>query len=143
MPAAANTVKNLKFCPTICWAAEGELVDENHRGDRGALEHGNHVVGEPRQDRAHRLRQDDAPQGQERPHAERGRGDALVAVHRQDAAADDLGAERGFVEREADHRRREAVELDADRRQGVVEKDELQAAAACHARTRCRTTPPN
>ena len=20
MPAAANTVKNLKFCPTICWA---------------------------------------------------------------------------------------------------------------------------
>ena len=60
------------------------------------------------------------------PMPKRGRGDALVAVHRKDAAADDLGAESRLVEGEAEHRGDEAVELDAERRQRVVEKDELE-----------------
>ena len=63
---------------------------------------------------------------QERPHAEGGGGDALVAVHRQDAAANDLGAEGRLVEREAEHGGGEAVEPDAERRQRVVEEDELE-----------------
>jgi hypothetical protein len=65
-------------------------------------------------------------QCQQRPHAERGRRDGLVAVDRQDAAANDFGAEGRLVQGEADDRRREGVELDADPGQGVIEKDQLQ-----------------
>src|SRR6185437_5544308 len=63
---------------------------------------------------------------QEGAHSERRRGDRLVAIDREDAAADDLGAERRLVQREADHRRRKAVEPDPDRWKRIVQEYELQ-----------------
>ncbi len=114
MPAAANTVKNLKFWPTICWLRKVSLVDEDHRGDGGALDHADSVVGQRRAGWPAWPGQDDAPQRQQRPHAERGRRDRLVAIDRQDAAANDLGAECRLVQGKAEDRGREGIELDAD-----------------------------
>ena len=113
-------MKNLKFCPTICWLRKVSSLTKITEAIDVPLIMLITSLAMPGQDRAHRLGQDDPPQGQERSHAERGGRDALVAVHRQDAATDDLGAERGFVEREAEHRGRVGVELDANRRQRVV-----------------------
>ena len=45
------------------------------------------------------------------PMPKRGRREALVAVDRQDAAANDLGAEGRLVQREAKHRGGECIEL--------------------------------
>ena len=118
--------EELEVLPDDLLAAEGELVDEDHRGDGGALDHADGIVGHARQDGAHGLRQDDPPQRQKRPHAERRRRDRLVAIDRQDAAANDFGAEGGLVQGKADDRRREGVELDADAGKGIVEKDQLQ-----------------
>ena len=59
-------------------------------------------------------------------HAEGRRRDPLIAIHRENAAPDDLCTEGRFVEREAEHGGGEAVELDADRRKRVVKKHELQ-----------------
>ena len=72
------------------------------------------------------MRQNDPPQGQKRTHSERSGSDALVAVHRHDAAANDFGAESGFVQGKAEDGGGECVELDAERRQRVIEEHELQ-----------------
>jgi len=106
--------------------AEGQLVDHNDRGDRGALDHADRLIGNARQDRAHRLRHDDPAQGQPARHPKRRRRNRLAAADRQNAAADDLGAERRLVQRKSDDRGREGVELDADRRQYVIDEHQLQ-----------------
>ena len=112
--------------PDDLLTAERQLVDEDHRGDRRPLDHADHVIGHARQDRLHGLRQDDAAQGQERAHAEGGCGDSLAAVHGQDAAANDLSAERRLVQGEAEHCGCERIEGDSEGRQRVVDEDKLQ-----------------
>ncbi len=118
--------KKLEVLTHDLLGAESELVDEDHRCDRCPLDHGDGLVGHAGQNGPHGLRQNDAPKRQERPHAEGGRGEALFAIHGKNTAADDLCAERGLVQHEADDGRRKTIEPDPDDRQRVVEKDELQ-----------------
>ena len=67
---SGEDLEELEVLSNDLLGAEGQLVHEVDGGNRGALDHGNRVVGHARQDGAHRLRQDDAPQRQKWPHAE-------------------------------------------------------------------------
>ena len=113
-PAAVNTVKNWKFWPTICCARKvssltkiTEAIEVTFSMLIVLLD----IPGRIARIACGRMIRRIVS---ERSHAQRARGDGLLAVHRQDAAADDLGAERGLVQREAEHGGGETVEPDAD-----------------------------
>jgi len=112
--------------PDDLFRAERQLVDEDDRGDRRALDHADRLVGDAWQDRAHRLRQDDAAEGKGARHTKSRGCDGLVTIHRSHAAADDFGAERGFVQCEAENGRGEGVEPDSHGREDVIDEHQLQ-----------------
>ena len=126
MPAAANTVKNLKFWPTIC--CERKVSSLTKITDAIEVPLIMEIVWLAMPGRMARIAWGRIMRRsvRNRPHAERGRGEALLAVYRNNAAADNLRAERGFIQHETDDGRGEAVELDSEQRQRVVEKDKLQ-----------------
>ncbi len=118
--------KELEVLPDDLLRAKRQLVDEDHRRDRRQLQHADGVVGETRDHRAHRLRQDDAAQRQQRSHAERGGRGGLRTVHRQDPGTKQFSAERRFVQCKADNRGRDFIETQTDQRQRVEDEHELQ-----------------
>ena len=118
--------EELKVLADDLLRAECQFVDENHRGHGGPLDQRDRLVGEAWQDRSHRLRQDDPPQGQPGRHPQGRRRDTLATIDREDAAADDLGRESRLVQREAERRGDEAVQAQPGRRQRVEQEDELQ-----------------
>ncbi len=94
---------------------------------RGADQH----VPRGRHDRAHRLRDDDPPQGTAPAQPERLRGLRLPGVHGQDAAAHHLGRVRGLVQGQADDGGERGTEQ-VDRLHG----DELRAEGDAEAERR-------
>ena len=86
--------------------AEDQLVDEDDRRDRRQLDHADRIVGEVRQDRPHGLRQHDAPERRQPPHAEGGGRNRLIARHGENADADELGREAASLSAQSRLRQR-------------------------------------
>ena len=107
MPAAANTMKNLKFWPTICWLRNVSSLTKMTEAIEVPLI--TLIVSLAMPGRIARIACGRMIRRKVRngPIPKRGGGDALVAIDRQDAAANDFGAERGLVQSEAEHGGRE------------------------------------
>src|SRR6516165_9973191 len=126
MPAAQNTVKNLKFCPTICCARKVSSLTKITDAIELSLSMPIVSLVTPGMIARIACGKDDAAQGQKSAHAERRRGYRLVAAYRDDAAANNFGAECCLIQRKTDDRSRKAVEFEPNQRQRVIDEHQLQ-----------------
>ena len=102
MPAAANTVKNLKFWPTICWLRKVSSltkITEAIEVPLIMLIVSLAMPGRMARMACGRMMRRSVSNG---PMPSAAAAMRLVAVDRQDAAADDLGAESRLVQGEAE-----------------------------------------
>ena len=107
-------------------AAQRQLLDRDDGGEGGVFQRADGFVAERGKHRAHRLRRDDAQHHDGGRHAERLARKRLAALDGDNIAANDLGDERRFVQRERETRGLDGGELDPDQRKGVVAEDHLQ-----------------
>jgi hypothetical protein len=131
--AAPKTSKNLKFSAARYWLRR--VSSFTAMTDASEVDFSSEMALLPRAGTMARSACGSTmpPQRQQRAHPQGLRGDDLVAVHRADAAADDLTAEGRLVEREAEHRRGDRAQGQARPRAARCRGRPAGAAAASRA----------